>query len=88
MVPPFDIFRMSSTYVLWREAAATAEIAQERIQELALSSLREYLTFNQHTGQPIPVNRLSSQDEYPIAKRIPRRDKGCPEQHLVKGRAQ
>jgi hypothetical protein len=61
MVPPFDIFRMKSGYVLWCEAVATAEIAQERIQELTLSSPGGYLIFNQQTGQPIPVDRLSSQ---------------------------
>jgi hypothetical protein len=88
MVPLFNIFRMNSGYVLWCEAAATVEIAQERIQELTLSSPGGYLIFNQHTGQPIPVNRLSSQVEYPMANRIPRRDESCSEQHPVKGRAQ
>lgn len=72
MVPPFDIFRMKSGYVLWCEAAATVEIAQERIQELTLSSPGGYLIFNQQTGQPIPVNRFSSQVEYPVAKELPR----------------
>jgi hypothetical protein len=52
---------MKSGYVLWCEAVATAEIAQERIQELTLSSPGGYLIFNQQTGQPIPVDRLSSQ---------------------------
>lgn len=65
MVPPFDIFRVNSGYVVWCEAAATVEIAQERIQELTLSSPGGYLIFNQQTGQPIPVNRFSSQIEYP-----------------------
>jgi hypothetical protein len=81
MVPPFDIFRMNSGYVLWCEAAATVEIAQERIQELTLSSPGGYLIFNQRTGQSIPVDRFSSQAEYPIAKQIPRRDGSCSEQH-------
>jgi hypothetical protein len=74
MVPPFDIFRMSSGYVLWCEAAATVEVAQERIKELTLSSPGGYLIFNQQTGQRIPVDRFSSQVEYPIAKGISRRD--------------
>ena len=43
MVPPFDIFRMKSGFVLWCEAAATVETAQERIRELALSSPGGYL---------------------------------------------
>jgi hypothetical protein len=84
MVPPFDIFRMNSGYVLWCEAAATVEIAQERIQELTLSSPGGYLIFNQQTGQPIPANRFSSQVEYPIANEIPRRDKSGFERHPVK----
>jgi hypothetical protein len=70
MVPSFDIFRMKSGCVLWCEAAETVEMAQERIQELALSSPGGYLIFNQQTGQHIPVNRFSSQSEYPIAKEI------------------
>jgi hypothetical protein len=74
MVPPFDIFRMKSGCVLWCEAAATVETAQERIQELALSSPGGYLIFTQQTGQRLPVNRFSSQVEYPIAKETPPRD--------------
>jgi len=81
MVPPFDIFLMNSGYVLWCEAAATVEIAQERIQELTLSSPGEYLIFNQLTGQPIPVDRFSSQVEYPIAIGIPRRDESSSAHH-------
>jgi hypothetical protein len=81
MVPPFDIFRMNSGYVLWCEAAATVEIAQERIQELTLSSPGGYLIFNQKTGQSIPVNRFSSQVEYPTSKEVPRRDESSSEQH-------
>ena len=84
MVPPFDIFRMNSGHVVWCEAAATVEIAQERIQELTVSSPGGYLIFNQHTGQPIPVNRLGSQVEYPIANGILRRDKSGSEQYPVK----
>ena len=74
MVPPFDIFRMKSGFVLWCEAAATVETAQERIQELSLSSPGGYLIFNQQTGQHISVNRSSSQIDCPIAKEIPRHD--------------
>ncbi len=88
MVPPFDIFRMHAGYVLWCEAAATVEIAQERIQELTLPLPGGYLIFNQQTGQPVPVSRLSSQIEYPFANRIPRRNKRGSEQHPVKGQAQ
>jgi hypothetical protein len=68
MVPPFDIFQMKSGYVLWCEAAATVEMAQERVQKLALSAPGGYLIFNQQTGQHVPVNRFSSQVEYPIAR--------------------
>ena len=64
MVPPFDIFQMKSGYVLWCEAAATVEMAQERVQKLALSAPGGYLIFNQQTGQHIPVHRFSSQVEY------------------------
>jgi hypothetical protein len=74
MVPSFDIFKMKSGYVLWCEAATTIEEAQERIQELGLSSPGGYLIFNQRTGQRIPVNRFSSQAEYPIAKQMRRQD--------------
>jgi len=81
MVPPFDIFRMKSGFVLWCGAAATIEMAQERIQELTLSSPGGYLIFNQQTGQHVPVNRLCSQVEYPIAKETPRRDESGSEQH-------
>jgi hypothetical protein len=80
MVPPFDIFRMKSGFVLWCEAAATVETAQERIRELALSSPGGYLIFNQQTGQHIPVNRSSSQVEYLIAKETPRRDESSSAQ--------
>jgi len=75
MIPPFDIFRMKSDCVLWCEAAATVETAQERIRELALSSPGGYLIFNQQTGQHIPVNRFSSQGEYPIARETPRHER-------------
>jgi len=54
---------MKSGYVLWCGTAATVEMAQKRIQELTLSSPGGYLIFNQQTGQPIPVNRFSSQAE-------------------------
>jgi hypothetical protein len=81
MVPPFDIFRMNSGYVLWCEAAATVEIAQKRIQELTLSLPGGYLIFNQQTGQPVPVDRFSSQVEYPIAKGISRRDESSSERN-------
>jgi hypothetical protein len=47
--------------VLWCEAAETVEIAQERVQGLAVSSPGGYLIFNQQTGQHIPVNRSCSQ---------------------------
>jgi len=81
MVPSFDIFRMKSGYVLWCEAAETVEMAQERIQELALSSPGGYLIFNQQTGQHIPVNHFNSQSEYPIAKEISRHAERSSEQH-------
>jgi hypothetical protein len=81
MVPPFDIFRIRSGVVLWCEAAATIEMAQERVQELNLSSPGGYLIFNQHTGQHVPVDRFCSQVEYPIAKETPRRDQSSSEQH-------
>jgi hypothetical protein len=81
MVPPFDIFRMKSGFVLWCEAAATIEMAQARIRELNLSLPGGYRIFNQHTGQHVPVDRFCSQVEYPIAKETPRRDQSCPEQH-------
>jgi hypothetical protein len=61
MVPPFDIFQMKSGCVLWCAAAATVETAQERIQELTLTSPGGYLIFNQQTGQHILVNLSSSQ---------------------------
>ena len=81
MVPPFDIFRMNSGYVLWCEAAATVETAQKRVQELTLSLPGGYLIFNQQTGQPVPVDRFSSQVEYPIAKGISRRDESSSERN-------
>ena len=81
MVPPFDIFRMKSGFVLWCEAAATIEMAQKRIQELTLSSPGGYLIFNQQTGQHVPVNRFCSQVDYPIAKETPPRDQSSSEQH-------
>jgi hypothetical protein len=83
MVPPFDIFRIKSGYVLWCEAAATVEIAQQRVRELTLSSPGGYLIFNQRTGQPIPVNRFTTQLEYPIAKENPRRDGSGSARHAT-----
>lgn len=78
MAPSLDIFRVKSGYVLWCETALTVEMAQERIQELALTSPGDYLIFNQQTGQRTPVNRFSSQVEYPIAAETPRHDeKSC-----------
>jgi hypothetical protein len=83
MVPPFDIFRIKSGYVLWCEAAATVEIAQQRIQVLTLSSPGGYIIFDQRTGQRIPVNRFTTQLEYAIAKENPRRGGSSSEQHAT-----
>ena len=81
MVPSFDIFKMKSGYVLWCEAAETVEIAQERVQGLAVSSPGGYLIFNQQTGQQIPVKHFSSQVEHPTATEIPHHGGRSSAQH-------
>jgi hypothetical protein len=66
MLPPFDIFRVSSTGALrWLEAAPTVDDAKKRIQEMTTSSSDEYIIYSQQTGNKVLIKAGDVSSEQP-----------------------